>query len=134
MFKMTIEPRVSETDGVGHINNTVVPVWLEAGRNPLFKLFTPDDNFDHWKMIIINMNIDYVSQIYFGVNVDICTWVKKVGNTSLQLYEEVWQNDTLCAKGHTTYVNYNLEKQTPERIPDDIREELLGHLIDEGSM
>ncbi|WP_173918201.1 thioesterase family protein [Halobacillus sp. Marseille-Q1614] len=128
MFKSTIEPRVSETDGVGHINNTVIPVWLEAGRNPIFKLFTPDDNFANWKMIIINMNIDYTSQIYFGVNVEIRTWVNKVGNTSLQLYEEVWQKDTLCAKGTTTYVNYNLEKQASERIPGKIREALEAHL------
>ncbi|MFC7063830.1 acyl-CoA thioesterase [Halobacillus seohaensis] len=130
MYKMTIEPRVSETDGVGHINNTVVPVWLEAGRNPLFKLFTPDHNFDHWKMIIINMNIDYESQIYFGIDVEIYTWVQKVGNTSLQLYEEVWQNDTLCAKGHTTYVNFNVEKQASERIPNDIRSELERHFYE----
>ncbi|WP_082232151.1 acyl-CoA thioesterase [Halobacillus massiliensis] len=131
MYRTTIEPRVSETDGVGHINNTVLPVWLEAGRNPIFKLFTPDDNFAHWKMIILNMNIEYTSQIFFGEGVEVRTWVKKIGNTSLQLYEEVWQNDTLCSKGHTTYVNYNLEKQESERIPDGIREELEKHVYEE---
>ncbi|WP_101841999.1 thioesterase family protein [Halobacillus sp. Marseille-P3879] len=128
MYKTIIDPRVSETDGVGHINNTVVPVWLEAGRNPLFKLFTPDHNFDNWKMIIINMNIDFKSQIYFGYEVEIYTWVEKIGNTSLVLYEEVWQSDTLCASGHTTYVNFNVEKQASEKIPDDIRSDLKAHL------
>ncbi|MFG6146881.1 acyl-CoA thioesterase [Halobacillus sp. B23F22_1] len=128
MYKTIIEPRVSETDGVGHINNTVVPVWLEAGRNPLFKLFTPDDNFNDWKMIILNMNIDFKSQIYFGTNVEIRTWVKKIGNTSLTLYEEVWQSDTLCAAGDTIYVNFNVEKQVSERIPDDIRRALANHM------
>ena len=28
MFTTPIVPRVSETDGAGHINNTVTPVWL----------------------------------------------------------------------------------------------------------
>ncbi|MCP3027126.1 thioesterase family protein [Halobacillus sp. A5] len=130
MYQTTIEPRVSETDGVGHINNTVVPVWLEAGRNPIFKLFTPDDNFSNWKMIIINMNIDFKSQIYFGRDVEILTWVEKLGNTSLTLYEEIWQSDTLCAAGYTTYVNFNVEKQAAERIPDDIRSDLEEHLRD----
>lgn len=77
MYKMIIEPRVSETDGVGHINNTTIPIWFEAARNPIFKLFTPDNLFENWKMIIINMNVEYLQQIYFGRNAEVFTWVKK---------------------------------------------------------
>lgn len=128
MYKTMIEPRVSETDGVGHINNTTIPVWFEAGRNQLFKLFTPDDSFENWRMIILNMNVEFVSQIYFGQSVTVCNWVKKIGNTSLQLYEEIWQKDTLCAKGTVTYVNFNTKTQTSEPIPDHIRKELELHL------
>ena len=127
MYKTIIEPRVSETDGIGHINNTTVPIWFEAGRNEIFKLFTPDDNFENWKMIIINMNIDYVSQIFFGENVSVYTWVKKVGNSSLQLYEELWQDDRLCAKGTVTYVNFNLKTQKSEPISESIKQELENH-------
>ncbi|SDI68561.1 acyl-CoA thioesterase [Natribacillus halophilus] len=97
MYKKIIEPRVSETDGVGHINNTTLPVWLEAARNPIFKLFTPDDSFDNWRMIILHTSIDYVSQIYFGTNVDVYTWVKRIGNSSLELDEEIHQSGTICA-------------------------------------
>jgi len=32
MFETPITPRVSETDGVGHVNNVFVPIWFEAGR------------------------------------------------------------------------------------------------------
>ena len=42
MFTTPITPRASETDGAGHINNTVVPVWFEAGRREIFRIFTPD--------------------------------------------------------------------------------------------
>ncbi len=38
----TITPRFSDTDALGHINNTNVPVWFEGTRDPLFRLFTPD--------------------------------------------------------------------------------------------
>lgn len=131
MYKTVIEPRVSETDGVGHINNTTIPVWFEAGRNQLFKLFTPDDTFENWKMIILNMNVEYVSQIYFGRDVSVCNWIKKIGKSSLLLYEEIWQDEQLCAKGTATYVNFNLKKQTSEPIPDEIRQELEKHLYQE---
>jgi acyl-CoA thioester hydrolase len=128
MYKKIIEPRVSETDGVGHINNTTIPVWFEAARNDLFKLFTPDSSFENWKMIILNMNVDFLHQIYFGKNVEIFTWVKKIGNTSLQLYEEIHQEGTVCAKGTVTYVNFNLKTQKSEVIPKEIRTELELHI------
>ncbi|MCM3764682.1 MULTISPECIES: thioesterase family protein [Bacillaceae] len=127
MYSTIIEPRVSETDGVGHINNTTIPIWFEAGRNPLFKLFTPDDSFQNWKMIILKMNVEYVAQIYFGKNVEIRTWVNKIGNSSLELYEEIHQEGRLCAKGTALYVNFNLQTQKSERIPDHIRQELQQH-------
>ncbi|NRD79625.1 acyl-CoA thioesterase [Bacillus sp. BRMEA1] len=128
MYRTHIEPRVSETDGVGHINNTTIPIWLEAGRNPIFQLFTPDHSFQNWKMIIIKMNVDYLSQIYYGSGVEIRTWVKRIGNSSLELYEEIYQNERLCAKGHALYVHFNLQKQKSEPIPDPIRKELENHL------
>lgn len=128
MYKKMIEPRVSETDGVGHINNTTLPIWLEAARNPIFKLFTPDDSFENWKMIILNINVDYVSQLYFGKEAEIYTWVKQIGTSSLELYEEIHQAGTLCAKGKAVYVNYNKKTQKSEAIPGHIREELEKHI------
>lgn len=129
MYKTIIEPRVSETDGVGHINNTVVPVWFEAARNEIFKLFTPDHSFKNWRMIILSMKVDYEDQIYFGEDVLIKTWVSRIGNSSLELYEELWQNNKRCAKGTVTYVNFNVKKQETERVPDHIREALDIHRL-----
>jgi acyl-CoA thioester hydrolase len=128
MYKKTIEPRVSETDGIGHVNNTTIPIWFEAARNPIFKLFTPDLSFQKWKMIILNMNIDYSRQIYFGTNVEVYTWVKRIGNTSLELYEEIHQNGQVCAKGTSIYVNFNLETQKTEPIPQHLKHELSQHV------
>ncbi|WP_449355412.1 acyl-CoA thioesterase [Virgibacillus natechei] len=128
MYTKIIEPRVSETDGVGHIYNTTLPIWLEAARNPIFKLFTPDDSFQNWKMIILNINVDYVSQVYFGKEAIVYTWVKKIGTSSLELYEEIHQNGSLCARCKAIYVNYNMEEQKSKPIPKSIREALEKHL------
>ncbi len=129
VLKTCIRPRVSETDAVGHINNTTLPVWFEAGREEIFHRFTPDDNFNNWKCVIINSNIEFISQIYYGKDVEIKTWVKRIGNTSFTLYEELYQENTLCAKSTAVYVNYNLDKQATEPIPEEIREWMSGHLV-----
>lgn len=132
MFRTVISPRVSETDGVGHINNTFIPVWLEAGRHDLFKIFNPDHSFTNWRMVIINTNITYKNQIYFGEDVVVLNWVKKIGKSSLTLYEEIWQNKNLCVIAETVYVNYNQQTGKAEMIDDVYREQLLKHYKKDG--
>ncbi|QUG40205.1 acyl-CoA thioesterase [Psychrobacillus sp. INOP01] len=132
MYQTIIEPRVSETDGVGHINNTTVPIWLEGGRNKLFSLFNPDLSFENWKMIILKTTVEYKQQIYFGTDVVVKCWVKRIGNSSLELYEEIWQQDRMTVQANTIYVNYNVHENKSENIPDDIRKELEKHLYEEG--
>jgi acyl-CoA thioester hydrolase len=128
MFETKIEPRVSETDGVGHINNTTIPIWFEAGRNKIFEIFTPDYSFDNWCCIILHTSVDYVGQIFYGKDVVVKTWVEKIGNTSFILYEELHQNGELCAKGNAVYVNFNFKTQSKVPIPDDIQRKLEEHL------
>ena len=128
MYKTILTPRVSETDAVGHINNTTLPVWFEAGRKPVFDLFTPNHDFANWKMVIVKTTLEFVGQLYYGQDVEVNVWVKKIGGSSLELYEELHQNGKLCARNVAVYVNYNLENQESEKIPDTIREELSKHL------
>jgi len=131
LLETIITPRVSETDGVGHINNTTIPIWFEAGRNEIFKMFTSDLSFEDWRCIILNMNVDYLKQIYYGKDVIVRTHVEKIGNSSFTLYEEILQDGELCAKGNVVYVNFNRKKQATEPIPDEIRHQLEEHFIQE---
>ena len=128
MYKTILTPRVSETDGVGHINNTTLPIWFEAARNPLFDLFTPDHDFAKWKMVIVKTVLEFTGQIYFGKDVAVNVWVKKIGNSSLELYEELYQEGNLCARNTAIYVNYDLDSQKSEKILEAIRQELAKHL------
>jgi acyl-CoA thioester hydrolase len=60
------------------------------------------------------MNVDYVDQIYFGKNVENKTCMKRIVNSSLELYEEIPRKlIRLCAKGTANYVNFNLQTQKP---------------------
>ena len=52
MLSEKLMPRFSETDVLGHINNTALPVWFEAARVPIFKIFTPDLDPKQWKLIV----------------------------------------------------------------------------------
>ena len=127
MIETSIIPRVSETDGAGHINNTVIPIWFEGGRTEIFRVLTPDLDFKNWRVALVNMNIDYLAQTYFQDPAVVRTWVDKVGTKSFTLYEELWQGARLCAKGSATYVYFNYDDQEAKPVPENVRAALLVH-------
>ena len=127
MIETPIIPRVSETDGAGHINNTVIPIWFEGGRTEIFRVLTPDLDFKNWRVALVNMNVDYLAQTYFQDPAVVRTWVGKVGTKSFTLYEELWQGERLCAKGTATYVYFNYDDQEAKPVPENVRAALLVH-------
>ena len=127
MIETPIIPRVSETDGAGHINNTVIPIWFEGGRTEIFRVLTPDLDFKNWRVALVNMNVDYLAQTYFQDPAVVRTWVDKVGTKSFTLYEELWQGARLCAKGTATYVYFNYDDQEAKPVPENVWVALLTH-------
>ncbi len=130
MITTPITPRVSETDGAGHINNAVVPIWFEAGRREIFRILTPDLSFSGWRAALVSMKVDYVDQLYFHAEAEVRTWVERIGTKSFTLYEEIWQEGRLCAKGTVVYVYFNYREQRSEPVPAMVRERLTAHLLD----
>ena len=124
MIFTKIVPRVSETDGVGHINNVFVPIWFEAGRREIFRIFSPNLDFLNWKLALVKVTVEYIDQLYLAENVEIRTGIEKVGNSSFNIKEEIYQTDRLCAKGEAIYVNYNFKEKKSETIPNAIRHKL----------
>ena len=128
MLRTPIIPRVSETDGAGHINNCFVPIWLEAGRREIFRIITPDLGFTAWRVALVNTNIDYTAQLFFAHEAEVLTWVDHIGNKSFRLYEEVHQTNRLCARGTATYVYFNYDTQQGEPIPAHVHTAFEAHL------
>ena len=124
MIFTNIVPRVSETDGVGHINNVFVPIWFEAGRREIFRIFSPNLDFINWKLALVKVMVEYVDQLYLAENVEIRTGIEKVGNSSFNIKEEIYQTNRLCAKGEAIYVNYNFKEKKSEPISTEIRDKL----------
>ena len=124
MIVTYLTPRVSETDGVGHINNVFVPIWFEAGRREIFRIFSPNLDFKNWRLALVKVEVEYVDQIYLANDVKIRTGIEKIGNSSFTITEEIHQTNRLCAKGKSIYVNYNFKTKKSESVPEEIREKL----------
>lgn len=128
MFSQRVTPRFGDMDGLRHINNTVLPQWFELARTPVFKLFVDDvTDYDSWNMILARLELDFVSQMRFGSDVEIKTWVDKIGNSSFVIAHEAWQNGKLGAKCKAVCVHFDFKIQKSAPIPDDIRKKLEEH-------
>jgi len=129
MFQEVITPRFSETDALGHINNTIIPVWFEQARRPIFQLFTPDLDPKNWSLIVARIEIDFTGELNYRSDVVIDTLLTKIGNSSFQVQQVVKQGGVTKAKGVAVLVHFSYEKKKSKPIPTHVREQLEKHLV-----
>lgn len=123
MLEETYKVRFCETDALQHVSNTALVVWFESAREPIFKIFNPSMNVNKWPLILASYKVDFLKQIYLG-EVTIKTGISRMGGSSFDVFQEVWQNSERVAKGLTTMVNFNYDTQKSQPISDDIRAQL----------
>jgi acyl-CoA thioester hydrolase len=130
MFTTTVTPRFGDIDGLGHINNTVPAAWFEQARNPLFRIFSPNLRLEHstWPLIMAHTDYDFVGQLFFQYEVEIRTFISRIGTTSFTLYHEAWQEGRLCVTGSAVIVHFDFISNKSTPIPADKRKLLEEHL------
>ncbi|MCP3674972.1 MAG: acyl-CoA thioesterase [Gammaproteobacteria bacterium] len=127
MFSYTVMPGFSDSDALGHINNTRLPVWFENARDPIFKIFTPEYNLKVWPLILARITVDFQQQIYLDAEIEVKTTMMKIGNSSFTIKQQAWQNGQCAATGEATMVHFDYQTKKTIRISDEIREQLEQH-------
>jgi len=127
MFRTTVTPRFGDADGLGHINNVLLPAWFEQARNPLFRLFTPDLRLADWRLILARIEVEFVRPMRYGSDIEILTCLLKIGTASITVGHEAWQDEVLGARGTAVLVHYDFERSASVPIPPDLRARLEAH-------
>lgn len=129
MFTQLITPRFCETDALGHISNTTLPLWFEGARNDVFKVFTPDLGLKKWPLILAKIEVDFVGQIFYQFDVEIRTYISRIGGSSFDVYQEAWQQGELKSKGKAIMVHFCYDSQKATPLTEDIKQALLSHQL-----
>ncbi|ADP97962.1 thioesterase family protein [Marinobacter adhaerens] len=129
MFHLELEPRFSDTDALGHISNTTLPVWFEQARTPVFRIFHPTLEAETWPLIIARLEIDLMAQSYWHIPVKIKTGIGKIGNSSFHVIQEAWQGDKQIARGVAVLIHFDYETEKALPIPEDIKARLAEHAV-----
>ncbi|MBE0490580.1 MAG: acyl-CoA thioesterase [Halomonas sp.] len=131
MFTRTVEPAFYDTDALGHINNTRLPAWFELARNDLFRLFTPDLDPRKWRLIMARMEVEYLAELQYGSEIEIRTYVSRLGNSSFTVTQEAWQDGLMTNIGRAVMVQFDHQSKQAMPIQGELREALEAHVREE---
>jgi len=129
VIEETIKPRFCETDGLGHINNTVVAQWFEGARDPVFRWFTPELSIKKWQLILAKTTVEFHAELQYGKGVELKMYISRIGNSSFDVYQEAWQEGIKCASGTAVMVNFDYQAKKSKKISAEIIEQMLKHSI-----
>ena len=129
MLSEKLMPRFSETDVLGHINNTALPVWFEAARVPIFKIFTPDLDPKQWKLIVAKVEVTFKGELFYGQEVEIKTAIERIGSSSFVILQQAWQHGACCAEGKTVMVRYNFANKSSQPLSEEEKQQLTVFLL-----
>ncbi|MEM8561409.1 MAG: thioesterase family protein [Pseudomonadota bacterium] len=125
-FSIAITPRFYETDALGHINNAAIAAWMEVVRMEFIASLSRADSGEAQNWILASLQIDFIAETFFGDEVTANVTEAAAGNTSLTVYCELFQSQRLTVKSKAVVVYMNSATNTPERLPDALRERLNG--------
>ncbi|WP_042355468.1 acyl-CoA thioesterase [Bacillus rubiinfantis] len=123
--------RFSETDALGHINNTSYFIYLEEARIRFLEMLGFDLNGQNFSFILASAKCDYISQGFFNQQLRITTYVTKIGTKSFQLEHDIINKDTnqLIAHGQVVMVYFDFEKQQSKPLPELMKQGLNTYLV-----
>lgn len=96
--------RYADTDRQGHVNNATFSTFLETGRvevlyNPEFPVLSDNSSF-----VIASLKLAFLKEIKWPGQVEIGTGILKTGNSSLHIYQQLFQNGSCVATAETVIV------------------------------
>jgi len=110
VFKIPINVRFRDIDGMGHVNHAVFFTYFAEGRLALFEKISMDSDFSTFSFILAHISCDYLRPIALNAQVLVEIWVTEIGMKSFGLgYQLVDESDATIAyaKGESVQVCYD---------------------------
>ncbi|WP_209288787.1 acyl-CoA thioesterase [Marinobacterium alkalitolerans] len=121
--------RYGDTDRQGHVNNSVFSTFLETGRVEM--LYTKGESLvpEGATFVLAKLEVQLIGEILWPGQVDIGSGVLNIGNSSITLYQQLFQNGTCVAKAETVIVQMNEATRKSQPLSPDVKKTLEQYLI-----
>ena len=124
IFSKTLSPRFYETDALGHINNVTIAAWFEVARMGFLASLPDLNDVSAHDWALASVQIDYLEETFFGDDVELRVTGVQVGNTSLTIASEIWQNAQRTVRGKSVLVHFDPSSKKSKTIPDSLRKQV----------
>ncbi len=118
---ITITPQIADTDMQGHINFLAYMKWFDRARTPIYRELDPTLKFKPHGMVILKTEVTYLKEVSVATDVEARSWISLIGNKSLEMTQEIFQNGTRCAVGKSIFCGFNFDTHTSEPLSDAFR-------------
>lgn len=132
-MRISVAPRFSEVDVLGHVTNSALPVWFEHGRLPIFREFSTEENMRDLSLILRRYEIDFLRQIIVSQEVEIETEIDKIGRSSLTIIQTARQGGEIVATGRCIMVHFDYTSGSTVEISEEKRVALSSLLVNQSS-
>ncbi len=90
--------RFCDTDALGHVNNAVYSVLLEAGRVEMVQAAGLLDPANGYGVVIARLELDYLRELTWPAEIRIETALHRLGTKSIQARQKLFREDMLVAR------------------------------------
>ncbi|KAA3630744.1 MAG: acyl-CoA thioesterase [Bacteroidetes bacterium] len=116
--------RYGDTDRQGHVNNAVFSTFLETGRVELLINADPPILSEGASFVIASLKLNFIREMKWPGQVDIGTGILKLGNSSMTIYQRLFQNGECVADAETVIVQVDNTSGRGKPLSDTAKETL----------
>lgn len=121
--------RYADTDRQGHVNNALFSTFLETGRTELLYAKEPL-HAENASFVIASQKLDLLSEIRWPGIVEIGSAVTRIGNSSLSLFQGIYQDGKLAAVAETVIVQMDDHTRKSKSLSSETIERLKQYLAE----
>lgn len=129
---MKLQVRVSETDALGHVNNTSYFDYIEDSTNYFYReLHIPLDT--RFNFVLAKVSCEFIKQAFHWNMLRLDSYPVNIGNKSITLVTYIYndESDELIAKGESILVYFDTEAQQSLPIPESLKKKLVEYRREE---
>ena len=116
--------RYGDTDRQGHVNNAKFSSFLETGRVEF--LYNPDYPIlvEGYSFVIASLRLNFLNEITWPGQVDIGTGIVRIGNSSIKVFQKLFQDGKCVADAETVVVQVDSSSGRSAPLSDKAKKNL----------
>ena len=114
--------RYSDLDPNGHVNNGAINAFFEDGRVCFRneRMLRLGDNF-LTGFALVKFSVEYLAPLFFPGSVEIGTVVTRIGNTSYNLGQGIFDGEICVAAAEVVTVFFDPKNNKSQKLTDELR-------------